>query len=190
MSCIVSKQMLFIRRMSEKFDVLLHLGASSMGDYFGFLGARRMCAPFPLTLNLRKETLNETRIYRSSLSTRLCVYCFRPERIFPLHSSTAALVRAGSRVHDGCLGFPLYGVDLSVQLIAGLLLLVNRFVPLALVVLAAIITNILLYHMAMDPKGIGAGILVTILWLLVYPAYRASFRILFSAKPEPATLLA
>ena len=72
------------------------------------------------------------------------------------------------------------------QLIAGILLLVNRFVPLALTVLAAIITNILLYHATMDPKGIGLGLIVAIVWILVYLGYRSSFRPLLSANPEPA----
>lgn len=38
-------------------------------------------------------------------------------------------------------------VVFSLQLIAGLLLLAGRFVPLALIMLAGILTNILLYHM-------------------------------------------
>ena len=70
------------------------------------------------------------------------------------------------------------------QLLCGLLLLAGRFVPLALTILAGIITNILLYHVTMDPKGIGPGILVTILWLLTFAEYRTSFRELLSATPS------
>ena len=70
------------------------------------------------------------------------------------------------------------------QLLCGLLLLAGRFVPLALTILAGIITNILLYHVTMDPKGIGPGILVTILWLLTFVEYRTSFRELLSATPS------
>ena len=68
------------------------------------------------------------------------------------------------------------------QLICGLLLLVNRFVPLALTISAGIIYNILMYHLTMDPKGIPAGLLAAILWVLVFLRYRANFRGVLSAN--------
>jgi putative oxidoreductase len=72
------------------------------------------------------------------------------------------------------------------QLIAGLLLLANRFVPLALTLLAGVLFNILLYHITMDPKGIGLGIFATILWLLTFPAHRVHFRPILNSKPQSA----
>ena len=73
------------------------------------------------------------------------------------------------------------------QLIAGLLLLANRFVPLALTLLAAVLFNILLYHITMDPKGIGLGVFAAILWLLTFSAYRTHFRPILSSKHQPVT---
>ena len=70
------------------------------------------------------------------------------------------------------------------QLIAGILLLANRFVPLALVVLAAILFNILLFHITMDPGGIGLGAFATILWVLAFLSQRSRFRAILSAKPQ------
>ena len=61
------------------------------------------------------------------------------------------------------------------QLIAGVLLLVNRYVPLALVILAPLLVNILLFHGLMDPSGIGPGVLATILWFLVFAKARPAF---------------
>ena len=55
---------------------------------------------------------------------------------------------------------PIFGL----QVISGALLLVNRFVPLALTILAAIIVNILLFHVLMNPDGLGLALLVAILW--------------------------
>ncbi len=72
------------------------------------------------------------------------------------------------------------------QLICGILLLSDFFVPLALTFLAGIIFNILDFHGTMDPKGIGPGIFVAILWMLVFLRHRASFAPIFRAKPEPA----
>ena len=56
----------------------------------------------------------------------------------------------------------------GLQVAGGLLLLVNRFVPLALVLLGPVIVNILLYHLLLNLTGIGMAILVTILWFIVF----------------------
>src|ERR1700732_5502228 len=45
-------------------------------------------------------------------------------------------------------------VIFAVQVIAGLLLLINRFVPLALAVLAPVIVNILCFHAFLAPSGL------------------------------------
>ncbi len=73
-----------------------------------------------------------------------------------------------------------------IQLVAGILLLFNRFVPLALVLLAPVIVNILLYHSLMDPAGLPAGILATILWILVFVRVRGAFTGILKSKPSPA----
>ncbi len=70
------------------------------------------------------------------------------------------------------------------QVIGGLLLLVGRYVPLGLVLLAPIIVNILLYHALLDPKGIPAGMVALLLEVFLIWAYRRSFRGLFDAAPE------
>ena len=53
------------------------------------------------------------------------------------------------------------------QVLGGALLLINRYVALGLVILAAILANILTFHFAMDPKGIVPGIVCCILWVVV-----------------------
>ena len=68
------------------------------------------------------------------------------------------------------------------QLIAGLLLLTNRFVPLALTLLAPILVNILLFHGLMDLANIGPGLLATILWFIVFNSVRRAFRGILQAK--------
>ncbi len=70
------------------------------------------------------------------------------------------------------------------MVIAGLLLLVGRFVPLALVILGPILVNILLYHLLLDPKNIAPGIVATLMEVFLIWAYRLSFRGLFDASPE------
>jgi putative oxidoreductase len=74
----------------------------------------------------------------------------------------------------------------GVQLIAGVLLLINQFVPLALALLAAVIANIMVYHLTMDLPGIGLAVLVMILWCIVAWSYRAYFEPLFARKAIPS----
>ncbi len=72
------------------------------------------------------------------------------------------------------------------QLAAGLLLLVGRFVPLALVIIAPVIVNIFLFHTFLAPEGeIVAMVLVTVELFLVW-SYRGYYKQLFTfnAKPE------
>ena len=63
----------------------------------------------------------------------------------------------------------------AMQVLCGLLLLIGRFVPLALTILAGIIFNILMFHILMDPSGIGPGIVVTLLWSFLVSQYRQAF---------------
>ena len=70
----------------------------------------------------------------------------------------------------------------ALQLIGGLLLLANRYVPLALVLLGPVIINILLYHGLMDIPGIGPGVIVLVLWLLVFYNVRSVFAGVWAAR--------
>jgi len=63
----------------------------------------------------------------------------------------------------------------SVQLVTGILLLINRYVPLALVALAAVIANILVFHITMQPAGLALPIIVAVLWFIVAWPLRAHF---------------
>ncbi len=63
----------------------------------------------------------------------------------------------------------------ATQLLCGLLLLIGRFVPLGLTILGGIIFNILVFHILMDPAGIGPGIVVALLWLFLVWQYRDRF---------------
>ena len=73
------------------------------------------------------------------------------------------------------------------QVIPAILLLINRFVPLALVLLAPIIANIVLFHAFMAPEGLPMAIIVTVLWLLTAYGVRSAFAgLLQSRVPDHA----
>jgi uncharacterized membrane protein YphA (DoxX/SURF4 family) len=63
----------------------------------------------------------------------------------------------------------------GLQVIAGALFLFRRTVPLALTLAGPLIVNILLFHVLMDPGGIVPGLVVTVLWLVIFWRFRAAF---------------
>jgi putative oxidoreductase len=71
----------------------------------------------------------------------------------------------------------------AIQLLGGLLLLSGYFVPLALTLLAAVLYNILAFHLTMAPASIPPALVACVLWVLVFLQYRESFKGIFSAKP-------
>jgi hypothetical protein len=74
-----------------------------------------------------------------------------------------------------------------IMTIAGLLLLVGRFVPLALTLLAPIIVNIVVYHILLMPQGYIPAALATLLEVVLLIAYWRSFAPLFVPDPKPDT---
>lgn len=73
----------------------------------------------------------------------------------------------------------------GIQLVGGLLLLSGYFVPLALTLLAAELYNILAFHLTLAPASIAPALLATVLWILVFLQFRASFKEILAAKPAP-----
>jgi uncharacterized membrane protein YphA (DoxX/SURF4 family) len=64
----------------------------------------------------------------------------------------------------------------GVQLVAGVLLVAGRFVPLALALLAPMVVNILLFHVFLEPSGIGIAVVVVAAEIGLAWAYRDRFR--------------
>jgi putative oxidoreductase len=71
----------------------------------------------------------------------------------------------------------------GVELIAGIFLLSNRYVPLAVALLAAVIANIVVFHVTMAPMGLPIAAIVAALWAIVAAQHRSTFAPLFVQKP-------
>lgn len=70
------------------------------------------------------------------------------------------------------------------QLICGLLFLANRYVPLALTLIAPVIVNILIFHVLMNPGGIVPGVIATVCWLAVFYSVRPAFAGIFRQQVQ------
>jgi uncharacterized membrane protein YphA (DoxX/SURF4 family) len=71
------------------------------------------------------------------------------------------------------------------EVLVAVMLLTNRFVPLALVLLAPIVVGIITFHIAMAPASIGPGIVVLLMELYLAWAYRGVFHPMLLAKVSP-----
>ena len=75
-------------------------------------------------------------------------------------------------------------VIFAFQLVAGVLLLANRYVPLALAMLAPVIVNILSFHVLMAPSGLPLALFVAVLWAVIFVDVRPAFAALFQARVQ------
>src|SRR6202048_3468087 len=73
-------------------------------------------------------------------------------------------------------------VIFAFQVFAGVLLLVNRYVPFAVAVLAPIIVNILTFHVLMAPSGLPLAVFVAVLWAVIFVDVRPAFAALFQPR--------
>lgn len=75
-------------------------------------------------------------------------------------------------------GYILYIVAI-LEIIIGLLLLLKKWVPFALILLAPISINILLFHVFLDISGLGVAIAIVAINVILIYKYWKSYRPLF-----------
>ena len=68
------------------------------------------------------------------------------------------------------------------QVVAAVLLLANRYVPLAVAVLAPVIVNILVFHALMAPSGLPLALFAALLWAMIFVDVRPAFAGLFQSR--------
>jgi hypothetical protein len=92
--------------------------------------------------------------------------------------SGLAAVYMGGLAATGYM-FPLIK---GTEVVAGLLLLGNRFVPLALTVLAPVVVNIVAFHAFLAPAGLGLPLVLTALGIYLAYTERSVFAPLLQAR--------
>jgi uncharacterized membrane protein YphA (DoxX/SURF4 family) len=73
----------------------------------------------------------------------------------------------------------------SVEILVGIALLTNRFVPFALVLLAPIAVNIAAFHLFLTPGQAGMSVVILAALAFLAWSYRSVYRPLFAAKATP-----
>jgi uncharacterized membrane protein YphA (DoxX/SURF4 family) len=75
----------------------------------------------------------------------------------------------------------------GVEVVAGALLLCNRYVPLALTLLAPGLVNILAFHLFLEPSGLPLPVILLALEIYLARKYRYAFRPMLQANATSQT---
>jgi len=67
----------------------------------------------------------------------------------------------------------------------GVLVLINRFVPLALALVAPVIVNIVAFHLFLAPSGLPVALVVLALEVFLAWSYRERFRPMLACRARP-----
>jgi len=104
---------------------------------------------------------------------------FIPQPKTPMPEGAVAF--AGALMNSGYM-MQLIGVT---QLIVGVMLLSNRFVPLALALFAPFIVNSIAFHVFLEHSGLPMAAVFLALELYLAWAYRAAYRGMLAARVSP-----
>jgi hypothetical protein len=99
---------------------------------------------------------------------------------FPL---PAAATNFASALFVSGYFFPLLK---TTETVAGVLLLSNRFVPLALALLAPVLVNIIAFHAFLAPAGLPIPVVLLTAELYLAWSYRDAFAPMLQARVEPS----
>ena len=92
-----------------------------------------------------------------------------------------AMAFAGALMKTGYM-FPLIA---GTQLLVGVLLLLNLFVPLALVLIMPVLVNIIAFHIYLEPSGSAPGVVLLALNLYLAWAYRNAYCPMLRLRAKP-----
>jgi hypothetical protein len=104
---------------------------------------------------------------------------FIPQPQTPLAPGAAAF--AGALMASGYM-MQVIG---ATQLLVGIFLLLNRFVPLALVLFAPFLVNSVAFHLRLEHTGLPMAAVFIVLYVYLVWTYRAAYRSLLTARFLP-----
>src|ERR1700720_6321 len=134
-----------------------------------------------MAVDPKGELSYENRFRNRPISGGRDLFCFRPQRLSELHSPSPAGGHCGT-VHGRPLCFTLPVGDLRVSGHRSGASGANRYVPLAVALLAPVIVNILVFHALMAPSGLPLALFVAVLWAVIFVDVRPAFAGLFQSR--------
>src|SRR6266516_1736905 len=130
------------------------------------------------------ESGYENRFHNRPISGGRDLFCFRTERLPELHSAAPSGRHRGT-VHGRTVRIALPVGDLRLSGRRSGTSAANRYVPLAVALLAPVIVNILVFHALMAPSGLPLALFVAVLWAVIFVDVRPAFAGLFQSRLQP-----
>lgn len=130
---------------------------------------------------MKKAAAAATHVVRVLLGLIFVVFGLNGFVVFivpPEHSP------AGGRFIDLLVSSGYLYVEKLLEVIAGALLLANRYVVLALVILGPLVVNILLFHLFLERHTLVAGLVPFAMWVWLVWVHRRPFKPLFVARTD------
>jgi putative oxidoreductase len=138
--------------------------------------------PWLRAVNPRGEPRYENRFDNRPISGGPDLPCLRPERLsIPLPPPGGIAAQFMGALYASHYLMVIF----AFQIVAAVPQLVNRYVPLALAMLAPVIVNILFFHALMAPSGLPLAVFVAVLWAVIFVDVRPAFAGLFQARLQP-----
>lgn len=75
----------------------------------------------------------------------------------------------------------MFPIIAAIEIIVGLLLVLKKWVPFALIIIAPIAINILLFHIFLDMKSIIPGAVISILVIILFYQYWDKYKAVFES---------
>lgn len=115
--------------------------------------------------------------------------------VFGLNGFLDFIPQPATGIPEGALAFGealaktgyMFPLIKGTEVLGGVLLLSNRFVPLALALLAPVIVNIVAYHAFLAPGGTGMTVVILALEVYLAWAYRAAYRDMLVVRAVPGS---
>jgi uncharacterized membrane protein YphA (DoxX/SURF4 family) len=144
-------------------------------------------------LNADEATVSKTKSFARHLPTIARILMGLAFTVFGLNGFLNFIPQPKTPMPEGAAAFAgammktgyLFQLVAGTQLLVGVLLLVNRFVPLALVLIMPVLVNIIAFHIFLQPSGIVPGSILMALELYLAWAYRAYYRSVLVARAKP-----
>ena len=114
----------------------------------------------------------------------LVFFVFGLNKFYPFIPSGPLPSGLAGQFMEALIGTKYIMIVGAFEAVGGLLLLINRYVPLALCLLAPVIVNVLIVGVLMTRMALGSGLVVAVLWLIVFVRFRSSFAGVFQAHPS------
>jgi uncharacterized membrane protein YphA (DoxX/SURF4 family) len=139
-------------------------------------------------LTTKKTSTTRHLVTAARILTGLSFLIFGLNGFFNFIPPPSTPIPEGALAFGGALATTGYMIPLikGTEVLAALLLLSNRFVPLALLLLAPVVVNIVAFHAFLAPDGVGIASVHAALVVYLAWAHRQAFAPVLAPTARPA----